>query len=141
MAQLTRLSLWGSIALPYSFEQGNGPNDFQFASAQGQALSQVGVVSNQIVISGVAANSAITVIGTTGYGYSLNGAAYVTTAGVVNDGDTLRVRVDSSANYNTGTVVTVTINDVVRSFVVITLRDPNLAVGVAAPITRLHARR
>lgn len=141
MALRSRLGLWGGVAQPYQSQLGDGPNPFEFTSQSGLALSVVGVESNEITITGVLPGSAITVTGNTGYGYSLNGGAYVTTAGVVNDGDTLKVRVDSSGSYSTGTSVTVTINLVVRSFIVSTIKDPALAVPARAPVTRLHLHR
>lgn len=141
MAVRSRLGLWGAIARPYLSQLGDGPNPFSFTPQSGIALSQVGITSNEIVISGVVPGSPITIVGDTGFGYSLNGGAYQTGAGTVNDGDTLDVRVDSSGSYNTGTVATVTINDLVVSFIVTTIRDPNLAVVARAPVTRLHLHR
>jgi hypothetical protein len=141
MTVRTRLSLYGGVGRPYNYEQGDGPAPFSFVSQLGIALSQTGVESNQVVINSVTPGSAITITGSAGAEYSLNGGAWVSTAGTVNNGDTLRVRVNSSASYNTGTQATVTINEVVESFVVVTIKDPNPVVAGRAPITRLHARR
>ena len=141
MGLRTRQSLYGTIGHPWSAEQGGGPNLFVFNTQTGLALSQAAVASNEIIISGVNPGSTISVAGDAGYGYSLNGGGLQTIDGVVNDGDTLSVAVDSSGSYNAGTSVTVTINSVVVTFIVVTIRDPAAASQERAPITRLHSRR
>src|SRR5437773_478154 len=71
------------------------PNPFAFTDVTGTPLSTV-VTSNTITVSGINAASPIAIAGGT---YSVNGGAYTSAAGTVNNGATVTVRVTSSASY------------------------------------------
>lgn len=137
---VTRLGLHGSIATPYGFEAGTEPRAFSFTNQSGIALSTLAVTSNTVILTGIATTVPITISGDTGYGYSLNGGAFVTTAGNASNGATLAVRVDASANYNAGTQVTIVVGDLTVQFIVTTLREPAVVTALASR-RRLHNRR
>ena len=71
------------------------------------------VTSNEITVSGINAPTAISV---TGGKYSLNGGAYVTTAGTVKTGDKVKVQHTSSANYAAKVDTVLTIGGVSDTF-------------------------
>lgn len=91
-----------------------------FAPVTGAALSTP-VESNTITLSNLVGTPAITV---TGGQYSKNGAAYTGSAGTVASGDTVKVRLTSSASYSTMVQATLTIGGVPRVFSVTTMGDP-----------------
>lgn len=123
MPALTRLALYGGVGAAYRYQLGDGPVAFEFVSLTGVALSQVGLESNIVTLLGIASGGvAITITGDTGYGYSLNGGGFVTADGVAHSGDTIQVRVDSSANNNEGKGVILTVGSVIAPFSVTTLR-------------------
>jgi hypothetical protein len=114
---------------PYSLGQfiGEPPSDatpdpFSFTAQFGAAPGAV-VESNAITVAGINTAAAI---GIAGGSYSINGGAYVTTAGTVNNGDTVTVRQTASAAYSTQTTATLAIGGVSGAFHVVTL---NLAVS------------
>lgn len=87
-----------------------------FPPVAGAALGAV-IESNTATLRAVGTAVALTI---TGGSYSKNGAAYSTAATTVSDGDTLKVRVTSSASNNTTTSATVTIGGSARTFSVTT---------------------
>lgn len=91
-----------------------------FAPVTGAALSTP-VESNTITLSNLVGTPAITV---TGGQYSKNGAAYTGSAGTVTSGDTVKVRLTSSASYSTMVQATLTIGGVPRVFSVTTMDNP-----------------
>ncbi|MBL8483230.1 MAG: PKD domain-containing protein, partial [Rhodocyclaceae bacterium] len=92
------------------------PNPFSFASVTGAAPSTL-IASAAITVGGI--NSA-TPISVSGGEYSIDGGAYTSAAGSVNNGQTVRLRVLSSAGYLAQTSATVTIGGVSGTFNVTT---------------------
>ena len=76
--------------------------------------------SNAVTVAGINWPSAISV---SGGEYSVNGGAYLSTPGTVDNGDTVALRQTSSASYSTQTVALLTIGGVSSSFSV-TTRTP-----------------
>ena len=87
-----------------------------FIAVSGAALSTQ-IESNVLTISAAQAG-AITI---TGGQYSKNGGSYTGMSGTVAAGDTVRLRVTSSASNSTAVTATATINGVAYAFVVTTL--------------------
>ena len=79
--------------------------------------------SNPITVAGINAATPISITGGT---YSINGGAYTSSAGTVNSGNTVTVRVTSSASYSTAVNATLTIGGVSDTFSVTTLDAPTL---------------
>ncbi|MCF6148990.1 MAG: S8 family serine peptidase [Candidatus Kuenenia sp.] len=99
------------------------PDQFLFIDQTDVSLSTL-IISNAITVTGINTAAAISIAGNNGE-YSVNGGAYVTTAGTVNEGDTVTVRQTSSANFSTTTDTTLTIGGVSDTFSVTTLAaDP-----------------
>lgn len=78
---------------------------FSFTPQTNVALSTA-ITSNSITVSGINTGVAISV---TGGQYAINGGAYTAAAGTVNNGDTVTVRLTSSAYFSTTSVATLTI--------------------------------
>ena len=95
------------------------PNPFSFTDQTGIALSTT-VTSNAITVAGINAPSAISISGGL---YSINGGGYVATAGTVNNGNSITVRLISSPNYSTTTNALLTIGGVSDTFSVTTLAN------------------
>ena len=93
------------------------PDPFTFTSQTGVAVSTV-VTSNTITVSGVNASVSISI---SGGQYSINGGAYTSAGGTVSNGQTVSVRVTSSASYSTTTSATLAIGGVSGIFSVATL--------------------
>jgi hypothetical protein len=74
--------------------------------------------SNVVVVSGINTATNISISGGT---YSINGGAWTSAAGTVNNGDSVQVRLASSANFNTKTTATLNIGGVVEAYEVTTL--------------------
>ncbi|AXQ28745.1 hypothetical protein D0B54_08635 [Solimonas sp. K1W22B-7] len=89
------------------------PDAFSFA-AQANVARSVTLTSGSITVSGIAAPAPVTV---SGGGYSINGGAFVTTAGTVANGNTLRVQHVSSGANATSVTTTLNIGGVSGSFV------------------------
>lgn len=94
------------------------PDAFSFTSQANVALSTV-ITSNAVAISGINVAAAVTVangeysVGCTG--------TFVSTAGTINNAETVCVRHTSSANFSTNTVTTLTIGGVDGTFTTTTL--------------------
>jgi hypothetical protein len=86
------------------------------------------IISNAVTVAGINSPSSISI---TGGEYSINGGAFTSTAGVVNNGDTVRVRQTSSASFNTTTDATLTIGGVNDIFSVTTMGLTGLVVTSA----------
>ena len=95
------------------------PNPFSFTDQTGIALSTT-VTSNAITVAGINAPSAISISGGL---YSINGGSYVATAGTVNNGNSITIRLISSSNYSTTTNAVLTIGGVSDTFSVTTLAN------------------
>ncbi|WP_242632844.1 Ig-like domain-containing protein [Thiothrix fructosivorans] len=89
------------------------PEPFPFTHQTGVALSAL-ISSNEITVSGINTATAISV---TGGKYSINGGAYVSTAGTVSNGDKVKVQHTSSASYATKTETVVTIGGIAETFI------------------------
>ncbi len=75
------------------------PDAFSFTDQTNLALNTA-VTSNTITIGGINAASAISV---SGGSYSINGGAFVTTAGTINNGNTVAVKVTTAGTNGTTT--------------------------------------
>jgi hypothetical protein len=93
------------------------PNSFAFIDQTDVAWNTL-VVSNEITVTGINADSAISIIGGE---YSISGGAYTSAAGFVNNLDTVLVRQTSSSSYSTTTNATLTIGGVSDTFSVTTV--------------------
>jgi hypothetical protein len=93
------------------------PDAFSFTPQTNMALSTV-IESNTIPVAGINTASPISIVGGQ---YSVNSGAYTAVAGNVNNGDIVRVRQMSSANFSTLTAATLTIGGVNGAFNVTTL--------------------
>lgn len=93
------------------------PNAFSFTDQTGVALSAV-VTSNTVTISGINAAATISV---SGGSYSINGGAFTTAAGTINNGNTVAVRLTASASNATTSNATLTIGGVSDTFSVTTV--------------------
>jgi len=91
-----------------------------FTDATGAAISTQ-VASNQVTLAGLSGPSAISIVGGQ---YSINGGAYSSAAGTVNNGDRITVRVTASGLYSTTTTATLTIAGVNYLFSVTTVSRP-----------------
>ncbi len=96
------------------------PTAFSFTAQTGAALSTA-ITSNILIVAGMTTVSSISV---SGGSYALNGGAYTTAAGSVNNGDMVTVRQTSSGSYSTLTTATVTIGGVAGAFNVTTAAAP-----------------
>lgn len=92
---------------------------FSFAPLIDVPLSEV-EASNVISVSGNDFPVSISITGDTGLGYSVNGGAYTSSPGTVSAGDTVQVRVTSSASMSTLTSCTLTIDGQSATFDVTT---------------------
>lgn len=107
---------------------GNYGSDFKVTTCFGKHLGfmeQPSVAldtictSNSIKISGM--EEPINVSITTGGTYSVNGGIFTNTAGAIRNGDTVAVRVKSSASCNSKVVTTITIGKITDTFAVTTV--------------------
>lgn len=81
------------------------PDAFTFGDQTGAARN-VQVQSDVETVTGMDAGTAISI---TGGEYSLDGGAYTSAAGTINPGQTLRLRLTTSADYDTPVAATVTV--------------------------------
>ncbi|WP_051299931.1 autotransporter outer membrane beta-barrel domain-containing protein [Methylobacter luteus] len=95
------------------------PDTFGFTAQTGVALNTA-VASNAATITGINAPASVTV---SGGSYSINGGAFTSAAGSLNNGDSVRVQLTSSSQYSTQTTATLTIGGVQGVFQVTTLAD------------------
>ena len=92
------------------------PDKFTFTDQKGADLNMT-ITSNAITVSGITSLSSIFISGGT---YSINGGAYTSVRGYVNNGDGVTVQQISSGNYSTKTDLTLTIGGVSDTFSVTT---------------------
>lgn len=107
-----------NVCLNWTTGSGN-VNAFSFMPLTGVPLTTV-EVSNIIGVSGNDYPVAISITGSTGLGYSINGGAFTSSPGTVNSGDNVQVRVTSSGSLNTLTSCTLTIDSQSSTFDVTT---------------------
>ncbi len=105
------------------------PIAFSFTAQTGAALSSV-ATSNTLTVSGI---NSVSVISIVGGNYSINGGAYVSTAGTVNNGDTVTLQQTVSGSHSTTTTATLTIGGVSGAFNVTTLTAPVVTTSYTAP--------
>jgi hypothetical protein len=88
------------------------PTAFSFTPISGADLSSV-YVSNAVTVAGINITATVTV---SGGEYSVNGGAYTDLDGQVAANDIIRLRLTSSASYDTTTTATLTIGGVAGTF-------------------------
>ncbi|UOG93235.1 MAG: CAP domain-containing protein [Candidatus Thiothrix sulfatifontis] len=93
------------------------PNAFSFSAQTAVARSTV-ITSNAITVSGINTGAAINV---SGGSYSINNGAFTSVAGLVNNGNTVRVQHTSAANYASNTNTKLTIGGISGIFTSTTL--------------------
>lgn len=118
------LNYVGNDVATFTFNTGSGPvtkniclnwtagspavNPFSFADQSHLHRSTV-VVSNSILVSGNTAPAPISISGGSGE-YSINGGAYTSSSGTVNNGDTVTVRVTTGSGYLATVSTTLTVD-------------------------------
>jgi MYXO-CTERM domain-containing protein len=125
------------------------PDAFAFTDQTGVALNSA-ITSNEITVAGINAAAPISV---TDGQYSINGGAFTAAAGTVLAGNTVRVRVTSSATVSTAVNATLTIGGVSDTFTATTTATPPssggggsssmdfLAIGLLGAVAFLRRRR
>jgi len=109
----------GTLSRPFlvtTEARDNKPNAFSFTGQAGVKPSSQ-IFSNTVTISGI--NVSVPVSLSSGE-YSINGAAFTTARGTINAGQTIRLRMRSSALFNTETIATVIVGNHSAQFVVTT---------------------
>jgi hypothetical protein len=94
------------------------PNPFDLGSNYTNAAISTYYYSNTITVAGINAASPVSTNG--GVQYQKNGGGWTSTSGTVVNGDTVRVRMQSSGSFNTTVTATLTIGGVSDSFSVTT---------------------
>lgn len=92
------------------------PNAFDLGGPVTGVGASVSVFSNTITVSGINAAASISVSGTGSPAYSKNGGAFTSSSGTVVNGDTVQVRVTSSASSSTSVTATLNIGGVTDTF-------------------------
>jgi len=103
------------------------PDLFTFATVENAELS-TSYTSETVTISGlgtVGTVVSVDVTATNGAETSVNGGAFSTATKTISNGQTLRVRMTSSANYNTNKVTTVTVGSVSNTWTILTKAPPS----------------
>ena len=90
------------------------PDAFSF-SAQTDVAPSSEVTSNPITVSGI--NTAATIVVSAGSQYAIDGGAYTSEAGTIENGQTVVVRHDSANTLGTDTTTTLTVGGVASDFV------------------------
>jgi len=101
---------------PISADAGTTPNSFTFIAQTGMPLDTL-IVSNTITVSGI---DSAAVISISGGQYEINSDGWTSSAGTVNNGDTVTVAQMSSSSNSTLTSTTLTIGGVSGAFNVTT---------------------
>ncbi len=84
------------------------PNAFSFVSTADAAIGST-QTSAAITVSGINASAPVSIIGGS---YSINGQAFVTAAGTIRNGDSVRLRQTASTSFSTKTTAVLTIGGV-----------------------------
>lgn len=103
-----------------TFAEDTTPDQFTFVDQTDVTLSTA-VDSNAITVAGINSPALISIVGGE---YSINGGAFTSGNGIVNNGESVIVRQTSSASFNTTTDATLTIGGVSDTFSVITIGEP-----------------
>ncbi len=98
------------------------PDTFSFTSQVDVAPDTV-VTSNTIEVHGITGSVSISIAGADG-AYSVNGTSFTQMSGVVENGDTVTVRVTSSSDYATSVSTVLSIGGASSSFTVTTVAAP-----------------
>lgn len=88
------------------------PNAFSFAPMADAAIGST-QTSEAITVSGINASTPVSIVGGS---YSINGQAFVTAAGSVRNGDSVRLRQTASTSFSTKTTAVLTIGGVAGSW-------------------------
>lgn len=121
-------AIWNTAIWAQAAASDTTPDAFSFTDQSGVALSST-ITSAPITITGIDAAATISV---TGGEYDINGSGtFVSTAGTVNNGDTVRARGTSSGSYATDVDVVVTIGGVSDTFTIRTLPEPHAVYGAS----------
>lgn len=96
------------------------PDAFSFTDVSSAELSTV-YESNTVTITGMTAPANISI---TGGQYALNGGSYTSATGTVSAGDTVKVKVTSSASYTTAVNAVLTIDTLSDTYTVTTKATP-----------------
>jgi subtilisin family serine protease len=104
------------------------PDPFVFTDQTGMALNME-VISNSITVTGINAPAPISI---TGGEYSINGGAFTAASGAINNGDSIRVKLLSSAFYSTTTEATLDMGGVIDTFSVTTMPLPVFVITATA---------
>jgi len=97
------------------------PDLFTFDGVQSAALSTT-YTSNTVTISGI--ETSVTVQASNGAQTSVNGGTFSTANKTISNGQTLRVRMVSSGNYNTAKTTTVQVGSSSATWTITTLTEP-----------------
>ncbi len=122
-AEIWDESIWDAIWAPAEGgpPSDTTPNPFTFVDQSGVARATT-IISNSITVSGINAPAAISVLNGA---YEINGSGvFVTTPGMVSNGNTVRVSHTSSANYLSIVTSVLTIGGVLDTFTSQTLAEP-----------------
>ncbi|WP_444993993.1 hypothetical protein [Aliikangiella sp. IMCC44359] len=92
------------------------PDDFEF-TAQNDVMFSTEVTSNEVTISGIEVAVDISV---SGGEYSIDGGAFTSAAGTIENGQKVRVKVMSGSSLNETTTATLTVSTLSRDFSVTT---------------------
>lgn len=96
------------------------PSAFTFTDVAANATVSTAYTSAPVTLAGLTGVAAITVSGTTGATYNINGGTFKTTEGTVKNGDIIRAKVTSSGSANTTVTSTVTVGGVSDTYSVTT---------------------
>jgi len=96
------------------------PDAFSFAAVNNVSLSTL-YTSSSVTVSGINTGAPISI---TNGSYSINSGLFTSASGTVNNGDTVRVKLVSSATYSASASATLTIGGVPAVFSVTTIVDP-----------------
>ena len=112
---------------------GTKPDVFSFTDQTNVAPSTVATSTLDITVTGITNAAAISIAGCTGTNceYKINGNDWASTAGTVNNGDTVSVRQTSSAGYSTQTDLVLNIGGVTDTFIVTTMAIPQHTLTVS----------
>jgi len=115
-ASVTASLTVGSLTRPFSVTTSAAdttPDAFAFTS-QSDVQPSTEITSNSVTIAGLVGPAPVSVSG--GASYSINGGAFTAAAGSVSNGETLRVRMTSSATLGGSVTGSVTVGTVTETF-------------------------
>ncbi|MCW9000453.1 MAG: BspA family leucine-rich repeat surface protein [Kangiellaceae bacterium] len=95
------------------------PNSFSFAEVADVELSTV-IESDPVTISGIDDSVTVSI---TGGEFSINGGSFTSSAGTINNGQTIALRITSSDSFSTSVDASVTVGGVSGTFRVTTLAE------------------